>query len=131
VPSILNGSQIPQTARHQFTGTTNVELFHGFEIGGSALYTSRQYGNISDNRTAVQNAGGLVTVNPATKVIYRSIPGYWRFDARASYAVNDHLELSVNAQNVFDKQYFSALFTNHYATIAPGRTVFGTVGVKF
>ncbi|WP_425229300.1 TonB-dependent receptor [Sphingomonas sp.] len=131
VPSVNTGKQLPQTARNQFTGTTNVELFHGFQIGGSALYTSRQYGGYADNRTATQTAGGVVTVTPATRVLYRSIPGYWRFDARASWQVAPHLELSVNAQNLTDKVYFSQAYASHYATIAPGRTVFGAVGVKF
>ena len=131
VPSVNTGRQLPQTARHQFTGTTNVEVFHGFQLGGSALYTSRQYGGYADNRTATQTAAGVVTVNPATKVLYRSIPGYWRFDARASYAIGDHVELSVNAQNLTDKVYFTQAYASHYAAIAPGRTVFGTVGLKF
>lgn len=131
VPSVNTGKQATQTARDSFTATTNVELFHGFEIGGSALYTSRVFGGYSDNRSATQTAAGVVTVTTATKVLYRTIPGYWRFDARASFTVNDRLTLSVNAQNVTNKTYFSQAYTAHYATIAPGRTVFGTVGVKF
>ena len=131
VPSVNTGRQLPQTARHSFTATTNVELFHGFEIGGSALYSSRVYGGYADNRAATQTAAGVVTVTPATKLLSRGVPAYWRFDARASYAVSDHLELSVNVQNLTDKAYFNQVYTNHYASIAPGRTVFGTVGVKF
>jgi len=64
-------------------------------------------------------------------VLARSIPGYWRFDARAAYKLTDHVELSVNAQNLTNKIYYSQAYASHYATIAPGRTVFGTLGVKF
>ena len=131
VPSVNTGKQATQTARDSFTATTNVQLFRGFEIGGSALYTSRVFGGYADNRAATQTAAGAVTVTPATKVLYRTIPGYWRFDARASYLINDRLTLSVNAQNLTDKVYFNQAYTNHYATIAPGRTVFGTVEVRF
>jgi catecholate siderophore receptor len=73
----------------------------------------------------------VVTINPATKTISRSTPSYWRFDARASVDLTKHLSLSVNAQNLTDKKYFSQTFTTHFATIAPGRTVFGTVNVTF
>ena len=131
VPSVNTGKQATQTARDSFTATTNVTLFRRFQIGGSALYTSRVFGGYADNRFATQDAAGVVTVTPATKMLYRTIPGYWRFDARAGFAVNDHLELSVNAQNLANKAYFSQAYTAHYATIAPGRTIFGTVGVKF
>ena len=131
VPSVNTGQQLPQTAKHSFSGNTNVTLFDRFQIGGTAVYQSRQYGGYADNRSAVQDANGVVTVNPATKFLSRGIPGYWRFDARAAFEVNDFIELAVNAQNLTDKAYYSQTFTTHYATIAPGRTVFGTVNLKF
>ena len=131
VPSVNTGKQATQTARDSFTATTNVMLFRRFQIGGSALYTSRVFGGYADNRTATQTAAGAVTVTPATKLLYRTIPGYWRFDARASVALTPHVELSVNAQNITDEVYFTQAYTAHYASIATGRTVFGTVAVQF
>ena len=58
VPSVNTGKQLPQTTRHSFTATTNVEPVHGFQIGGSALYSARVYGGYADNRTATQTRGG-------------------------------------------------------------------------
>jgi len=72
-----------------------------------------------------------VTISPATSVIARSIPSYWRFDARASYKLTRNVELSVNAQNLTNKRYFSQAYTSHYATVAPGRTVFGTLSFDY
>ena len=131
VTSVNTGKQVPSTVRHSFTATTNVTLYKRFQVGGSVIYNDRQYGGYADNRTATQNAAGVVTVNPATVVLFREVPGYWRFDARASYDVTRNVTFSVNAQNLTDKAYFSSAYASHYATIAPGRTVFGTVGVKF
>jgi catecholate siderophore receptor len=131
VPSVNTGKRLPQVARDSVTGTTNVTLFGRLQIGGTAIYQSRVFGGYQDNRSAVQTAAGVVTINPATKVIYRSTPGYWRFDARAAIELTPNLSLAVNAQNLTDKEYFSQTFTTHYATLAPGRTVFGTVNVKF
>ncbi len=59
------------------------------------------------------------------------MPSYWRFDAQARYKLTDHVELSGNAQNLTNRAYFSNTYTSHYATIAAGRTVFGTVTAKF
>ena len=131
VVSVNTGKQVPQTARHAVSISTNLALTKRLQIGGGAYYLSRQYGGYADNRSAVQDAAGNVTVIPATKVLYREIPGYWRFDARASLALTDHVDLSVNAQNLTDKTYFTQTYTNHYASIAAGRTVFGTIGVRF
>jgi len=131
VPSVNTGRRLPQVAKDSFTGTTNVTLFDRFQIGGTAIYAGRVFGGYQDNRTAVQTAAGVVTINPATKTVSRSTPSYWRFDARASVDLTKHLSLSVNAQNLTDKKYFSQTFTTHFATIAPGRTVFGTVNVTF
>jgi catecholate siderophore receptor len=135
VPSVNNGKQVPQTARNSFTATTNYEFqkgpLKGFAVGGSAIFMDRQYGGFADNRTATQNAAGVVTINPATVQFARGIPSYWRFDARASYQITPNVGVSVNAQNITDKIYFSQAFSNHYGTMAPGRTVFGTVNFKF
>ncbi|MBC3940874.1 TonB-dependent siderophore receptor [Sphingomonas albertensis] len=131
VVSVNTGKQVPQTARNSFTATTNVTVTKRLQIGGTALYMDEQIGGYADNRTATQNAAGVVTVNAATKVLTRSIPDYWRFDARASYKLTDNIDLSVNAQNVTNKTYFSQTYTSHFASIAAGRTVFGTVNLRF
>ena len=131
VTSVNTGKQVPQTVRNSFTATTNVTIAKRFQLGGTAIYNDRQYGGYADNRTAVQNAAGVVTVTPATIVLYREVPSYWRFDAHAAVDLDKHLTLSVNAQNLTDKVYFSQAYASHYATIAPGRTVFGTLSAKF
>ena len=131
VPSVNTGRQVPQTARHSFTATSNYQATKRFLFGGSAIYMDRQIGGYADNRSAVQNAAGVVTIIPATKVLTRGVPSYWRFDAQARYKLTENVELAVNAQNLTDKTYFSGTYTSHYAPIAPGRTVFGTVNIKF
>jgi len=131
VPSVNTGKQFPQTAKHSFTIWSNVEPTKGLTIGGGAFYTSRVFGGYSDNRSATQNASGVVTVNPATKVVYRTIPGYWRFDARVGYKINDQLDLSVNVNNITNKVYFNQAYTAHYASIAPGRSAIATLNFKY
>ena len=131
VPSVNTGKAVPQTARHSFTLSTNYEVTKRFSIGGGAYFMDKQNGGYADNRTATQTSAGVVTVVPATKVLTRGIPSYWRFDAQARFKLNDHFDVSVNAQNLTNKTYFTSTYTSHYATIAPGRTVFGTLIAKF
>lgn len=131
VVSVNTGKQVPQTARNTLSLWTNIAPLHRFSIGGGAFFTDRQFGGYADDRRAVQDAAGTITVIPATRTLYRFIPSYWRFDLRAAYALGKHLDLSVNVQNLTDKAYFSQTQTSHYASIAAGRTVFGTLTAKF
>jgi catecholate siderophore receptor len=127
VPSVNNGRQFPQTAKHSFTLWSNYQVTPGFSIGGGALYNSRVYGGYADNRSASLAAG----ITTATKTIARSVPGYWRFDARAGYKINDNIDVSVNVQNLTNKIYFNQVYTSHYASIAPGRSAFATVNFRY
>ncbi len=131
VPSVNTGRQFPQTAKHSFTLWADYKVTPALSIGGGAFYTSRVFGGYADNRSATQDAAGVVAVNPATKVLARSVPDYWRFDARIGYRINDNLDVSVNLQNLTDKTYFNQVYTNHYAAIAPGRSAFATLNFKY
>jgi catecholate siderophore receptor len=129
-PSVNTGRQFPQTAKHSFTLWSNYKIMPAFTIGGGAFYTSRVFGGYADNR-AVTGTGVAAVVNPATKIIERSVPAYWRFDARVSYEFNRNVELAVNVQNLTDKVYFNQAYVSHYASIAPGRSAFATLSVKY
>lgn len=131
VPSVNTGKRFPQTAKHTFTLWTNVQPVKGLSIGGGAFYTSRVFGGYQDDRRAVQDATGTVTVIAATKELARTIPGYWRFDARAGLDITPRMQLSVNVQNLTNKVYFNQVYTSHYAAIAPGRSAFATLAVKY
>ena len=131
VPSVNNGKQFPQTAKHTFTLWSDWQATPKFSIGGGAFYSSRVFGGYADNRTATQSRAGVVTINPATTVLARSVPAYWRFDARAGFKVSKAIELSVNVQNLTNKRYYSQAYSSHYATIAPGRSAFATAAVKY
>ncbi len=129
-PSVNTGKRFPQTAEHSATLWTDVAVTSKFSIGGGAFYTGRVFGTYADNR-AVSGTGATAVVNPATRVIARTIPGYWRFDARIGYAFSDKMSLAVNVQNLADKTYFVAANSAHFATIAPGRSAFATLSVKY
>ncbi|TGX55091.1 TonB-dependent receptor [Sphingomonas gei] len=131
VPSVNTGRQATQTAKDSFTLWADLKPTSRLSVGGGAFYTSRVFGGYQDNRSATQTAAGVVTVNPATKVILRTIPEYWRFDARLGYKISDQVDLSVNVNNLTDKTYFTQAYTSHYAAIAPGRSAFATIGLKF
>jgi catecholate siderophore receptor len=130
VPSVNTGRQAQQTVKDSFTLWADLKPTSKFSLGGGAFYASTMIGGYQDNRSATQNASGVVTVNPATKVIVRSVPSYWRFDARIAYQLTPRIGVSANIQNLTDKTYYTQAYTSHYATIAAGRSAFATLNVK-
>lgn len=129
-PSATTGQQAPQTAKHSFTLWSNYQVTPALSIGGGAFYMSRQFGNYQDDRK-VSGTGTTAVVLPATKIVARVIPKYWRFDARIGYTISDRIDLAVNVQNLTDKTYFNQIYTSHYASIAPGRSAFATLSFKY
>jgi catecholate siderophore receptor len=129
LPSVNTGRQFPQTARHSVTLWTNYDV-GGFDVGGGAFYTSRVFGGYADDRF-VSGTGAAATVVPATVVIARSVPAYWRFDARAGIDVTQKVQLAVNIQNVTNKRYFAQAFSSHYGIMAAGRTAFATLSLRY
>ena len=82
----------------------------GLTIGGGASYVDKQYGDAANSKW---------------------IPSYTRWDAMASYAIQDNISLQLNVQNLTDKVYFTKAYASHYASIAPGRSTTLALNVKF
>lgn len=110
------GKPFPNTPKHSFTAWSTFDVAERFQIGGGAIYNSRQYAGFG-----ASNYGTIV----------RSIDGYWRFDATASATITDNIEVRVNVQNLANKKYYDKTYSTHFATIAPGRSAFATLSLKY
>lgn len=115
------GKPFPNTPKHSFTAWSTFDIPGGFQVGGGAIYNSKQYGSF----------GTVVLDDGATGTIVRSIPGYWRFDATAAYDVTQNIGLRVNVQNLANKKYYDRTYTTHFATMAAGRSAFATLSLKY
>ena len=118
--NVNNGKQFPNTPKHSFTAWSTFDIPGGYQIGGGAIYNSKQYGGY-----------GTATIGGTVYDITRSIDGYWRFDATASAKITDTVSLRVNVQNLTNKKYYDKTYSTHFATIAPGRSAFATLSLKY
>jgi catecholate siderophore receptor len=84
------------------------ELPHGIGVGGGAQFMDSVFRN---------------TTNTA------SVPSYWMLTATASYTVNTHLTLRMNASNLSDEVYVDRVGGGHYIP-GPGRQVIVTATFK-
>lgn len=120
------GKPFPNTPKNSFTLFTNYKVTPKFTLGGGAIYMGKVYGGFSDTRQA--NADGSITILK-TRATY--VPDYWRFDANASYKINDLVGLRISALNITNKLYYDQAYATHYAHQAAGRTVIGTLSIKY
>ena len=103
------GNRFPNTPRNSATLWTTYAITPALTVGGGAFYTDKTYGNTANTKW---------------------VPGYVRYDAMASYAVNPHLTLQLNVQNLANRYYFDKAYASHYATVAPGRAAILSANFK-
>ena len=96
------------TPEHTLSLWSTFELPGGVGVGGGAQYMDSVFRNATNTT---------------------SVPSYWLINATASYAVNSHLTLRLNASNVADEQYIDRIGGGHYVP-GPGRQVMVTATVK-
>lgn len=95
------GSDVPRTPQHSFNVWTAYELPFGLTLGGGV-----QYMDEVDRSTTTSN---------------QYAPGFTLWNAMASYEVNKHFTLRLNANNLFDEEYVDRVGGGHYVPGA-GRT---------
>ncbi len=111
--NINNGKPFPNTPEHSFTSWTTLNITDAVQIGGGAIYNSRQYGGFG-----------------ASDVV-RSIPGYLRFDLMAGATINENISVRLNIQNLTDKTYYDRTYSTHFVNMAPGRSGVFTLSLKY
>ena len=104
------GNRLPNTPVHNYAATVSVEVTPQFSIGGGAYGASKRYAD----------ADNLISAD-----------GYVRFDANATYDVNDHLSVRANVQNVGDERYITKLRNPHFAVPATGRQALLTLTARY
>jgi catecholate siderophore receptor len=97
------------TPKSTFSLWTTYEVWRNFSIGGGTQYMDAVFRN---------------TVNTT------NVPSYWLFNAVGSLAVNSHLTLRLNANNLADRRYVDRVGGGHYIP-GPGRSVLFSTNVKF
>ncbi|WP_029910325.1 TonB-dependent siderophore receptor [Caulobacter sp. UNC358MFTsu5.1] len=117
IPNINEGDPLANTPKNSFSLFTTYRVTRKLSAGGGAYYVSKMFGG---------NQGGA---GGGTNAVYA--PDYWRFDAFASYVVNDKVDLQLNVQNVGDERYIMRTNGVHHADPAPGRQAILTLNVKY
>lgn len=117
-PNPLTGTRLANTPKDSLSLWTTWQATPAITIGGGAF--------------AVSDVAGSFVVNAADKQITeKGVPGYVRFDAMASWQINERLALRLNVQNLTDKTYYAQAYPTHFATEAPGRQAIVSASYRF
>lgn len=114
---VNQGDPLANTPKNTFSLFTTYRVIRPLSLGGGAYYVSKTFGG---------NQGGA---GGGANGIY--LPAYWRYDAFASYTINDRMDLQLNVQNLTDERYFTKTNGTHHADPAPGRQAILTLNVKY
>jgi catecholate siderophore receptor len=112
-PGIV-GKRLANVARNAANLWTEYELTDKFEVGLGGNYLSKRYADLANTA---------------------SVPSYVLVDAMASYALNEHLTLRVNVNNLTNKLayqsvYYANAIENHTIPIA-GRTALFSAAFRY
>jgi catecholate siderophore receptor len=108
--SALAGATMAQVPEHTFSLWNRYDITKQWGVGLGSIYRSKMYAS-TDN---------LVT-----------LPGFLRFDAAVYFKPTKNIEMQVNVENIFDKEYFANAHSN--TNIMPGSPVAAnaSINVKF
>jgi catecholate siderophore receptor len=103
------GNALALTPAHTLALWTTYDLPRGISLGGGANYMDAVFRNATNSA---------------------AVPRYWLLNVLASYAVNEHLTLRLNGQNLADTDYVDRVGGGHYIP-GPGRQIMLTTDIGF
>lgn len=115
----LAGNPLTQTPKNAFSLWTTYDIGWGITLGYGITYQSKIY---------ITNSSSL----PGAAVVpLATSPHWWTHRAMISYDVTEDLRLQLNVTNLFDKEYYTRVRNNGWATPGDGRYATLTVSYTF
>ncbi|MEO8070041.1 MAG: TonB-dependent siderophore receptor, partial [Acidobacteriota bacterium] len=113
------GEHIQTLASYSFLGSDIRDSANATEEGRDLALTPKRTGSLWaswDLRRGVSIGGGAQFMDAVFRNTTSdlSVPSYWLVNAMASYAVNSHLTLRFNGNNLSDKAYVDRVGGGHY-----------------
>lgn len=103
------GNRLPSTPEHGASLWSTVRLDPSWQVGGGVFLVGERYANAANTNKA---------------------EGYARVDAMVGYRLTDQVEVRFNVFNVFDTDYYDAVYTGHVVPGA-GRTAVLSTSFRF
>ena len=99
--------------------------FTKLTLGGGADFSNGHYFNQTGGYLFVSNRFDTRYVQNAAAI--QALTKYWLFNAMASYAVNAHIQLQLNATNLGNERYADRAYDRHFLPGPTRQVLFGPV----
>jgi catecholate siderophore receptor len=116
IPSEV-GARLAYVPRMSFDLWSTYEVSRDLTVGGGVRHSDGHYFNQTGGFLFVANRFDTRYVENAAAI--QALTKYWVIDAMATYKVNKHLQLQVNANNLNNEQYVDRGYDRHFL---PGPT---------
>ena len=122
-PDPLKGNPLTATPEH------SANLWTTYQLGSWTLgYGVTYLGEIHLNNNVLPTTSPITNTTPA--VLYKS-PDYVTHRAMVGYQLNRRIGLQLNVNNLFDKEYYTRIRNNGWATPGDERSAVLTATFKF
>lgn len=111
------GDPLLQVPKHAFSVWTTYRILEGVQVGYGASYQGEMF--------LTQHSSGNLN-GPLVKS-----DDYLTHRLMASYTFNEKVDVQLNVNNLFDKEYYTRIRNNGWATPGEGRTIIATGNYKF
>ncbi|WP_137678925.1 TonB-dependent receptor [Aurantiacibacter suaedae] len=98
------GKELANTAKWQASFQTRYQATDAFAIGGAVKYKGERYGGQPDT------AAGFTELPGGGFAYSQPVPAYTVADLFAEYRFSNNMSLRVNVNNVFDENYYLAVY---------------------
>ncbi|MCB1587998.1 MAG: TonB-dependent receptor, partial [Xanthomonadales bacterium] len=120
------GKTLANTADFQASLQTRYQLTEAFAFGAAIKHKGERYGGQPDT------AANYVTRDDGSFEYSNTVPSYTVTDLFAEYRFNPNLSLRVNVNNVFDKDYYTAVYrSGAFLYKGDARQTVATLNLRF
>lgn len=116
-PDYIKGDPLSNVPKHAFTLWTTYNFPFGLAVGYGATFQADMY---LTQHSATNVNGPLVRA-----------PDYWVHRAMAGYSFGKSVDLQLNINNLFDKEYYQRIRNNGWATPGEGRNFIVSANYNF
>jgi len=110
IPGGRKGAELAQTPEQAIGLWNRYDFSPNWGVGLGAIYRDNSFASISNAVT---------------------LKSYTRYDGAVYYAVNDHIDLQLNVENLFNKKYFPSAHSDTNITPGAPRAFYLSANFKF
>lgn len=110
IPGARKGAELPQTPEQAIGLWNRYDFSPNWGVGLGAIYRDSSFSSISNAVT---------------------LKSYTRYDGAVYYRVNDHVDLQLNVENLFNKKYFPSAHSDTNITTGAPRAIYLSANFKF